>query len=801
MIDDRQQPADSLEDEDETKSSKVLLAAIREAQEAFAPYLDQCKVIDDYYSRMATKYRSLDQFSDPDFDLFWASQEILKPAIYAKPPRPLASPMFDDRDPVVTAAADMLERSLSSSFKREAYDEVMLGTRDDLAMHNRGVQWLRYESKGGQRVCYEEKDRTDFVHDLARKWRDVGWVAGRAWMTLDQMKARFTKVPLDVLMLADVPDRRVDIDNGSVDTSRRSGVWEVWSKTDNRVYWVVEGVDTILDEREPILDLQRFFPCPRPAYGTIRPRSLMPIPDFLRYASLLEQVDDLTGRIYELLDEVRLRGFYNGSSDRGAAINKLFNDRSRMMQLVGLDAGLMQGSGGDPIQWLPLAEIATTITGLIEARAALIQDYYQLSGISDIMRGATEAQETLGAQRLKQQNGSVRVRDKQQELERIAADAAGIAAEIMAENFSEETFLDYSQMDIRKRSEIQKDIKDAEKSARKELEDLNAQAEEMAQQAMASGQQPDPEQAQQAEAQFNEAQQAIIAKYQPALADLAKEVAIEDVMKLLRDSRARNFVIEIETDSTILTDQLAAQQSASEFYTAFTGGLQGLVGVAALGPEAVKMSTEVFKMTIAPYRPTRRVMTAIDDFVDAAPEVAERMQAQASQGGEDQQAMAQLAQAELMKAQAQGQNYQAQAELKAAELQMKTQEAGAKLQQDQQRFALEVEETRGSIAKDAASVQKTMADIQKIGAEIQLAQQKLGLEAHREEREDVKLAVDVQQRQTDTAMAMQEKQTDAAFRAQEGQRADRQQEFSERSGDRKMTLAERQAQQQAKGKE
>src|SRR3546814_14443536 len=99
--------------------------------------------------------------------------------------------------------------------------------------------------------------------------------------------------------------------------------------------------------------------------------------------------------------------------------------------------------------WLPLNELAQAIQGLIEARSQLIQDFYQLSGISDIMRGATEAQETLGAQQLKSQYGSVRVREKSAELQRVAADAVKIAAEIIAENFSKETVLDMSQMEDR----------------------------------------------------------------------------------------------------------------------------------------------------------------------------------------------------------------------------------------------------------------------------------------------------------------------------------------------------------------
>jgi hypothetical protein len=113
----------------------------------------------------------------------------------------------------------------------------------------------------------------------------------------------------------------------------------------------------------------------------------------------------------------------------------------------------MGAAGGQMVQWLPLSEIATAIQGLLEARGQLIQDFYEISGISDIMRGATDAGETLGAQQLKQHNGSIRVKDKVDELTRIAAETAHIAGEIMAEHFSQKSLMDMSQMQLRTKAE------------------------------------------------------------------------------------------------------------------------------------------------------------------------------------------------------------------------------------------------------------------------------------------------------------------------------------------------------------
>jgi hypothetical protein len=58
----------------------------------------------------------------------------------------------------------------------------------------------------------------------------------------------------------------------------------------------------------------------------------------------------------------------------------------------------------------------------VTLRKEIIQDIYQIMGLSDIMRGSTNPQETLGAQQLKTQYGSTRIRDKQEEMVRIARD-------------------------------------------------------------------------------------------------------------------------------------------------------------------------------------------------------------------------------------------------------------------------------------------------------------------------------------------------------------------------------------------
>lgn len=674
------EPADTLEDAEAPKSSEILLKAIKQAEESFATYNQLCQQIDDLYSLQA-----VDIFADDnsqDFQLFWASMEILKPSVYSRPPIPVVAPKFKDRDPVISVASQMLERSLISAFDASEIDEVMLETRDDLALNNRGVQWLSYEDEDGQKVCIEHLDRTDFLHEPARKWADVGWVARRAWMTRLEMQDRFGG---NEWQGANFVVRHDDKNMGAADSSEKAGVWEVWSKTDNRVYWVTEGVPTILDDDEPHLRLSRFFPCPRPAYGTRRRRSLVPIPDYMRYSRTLDQISELTTRVYDLLKEVRLKGFFPAGGDIGQAVETAIADQSSASILIPVPAAAFMGAaGGQLVQWLPLVEIATAIQGLLQARGQLIQDFYEISGISDIMRGATDAGETLGAQQLKQHNGSIRVKDKVDELTRIAAETAHIAGEIMAEHFSQKSLMDMSQMQLRTKAEIKASLSKLEKTADAELRALGDKAKQALQ-----GQQIPPEQAQQLQAQFQEEQGAIIAKYEPQIKALGEEVSIDDVMKLLRDDRTRGFVIEIETDSTVLTDDMAEKSSRAEFLTAFSTASQSVAALAQAGPAGAELGGALVKFALAPFRVGREMDAQIDKFAEEAAMMAD-------QAGPDDgsaalaEAQGKLAEAEMQKAQAQMAKVQADTTLKQAEGERKMLEAQAKAQGDQGKLQLEM---------------------------------------------------------------------------------------------------------------
>lgn len=746
---DEPQPIDTLRDEDDRKSSRVILDQLKIAEDAMREWNEWCQVIDDRFSMHGALSGYLgDDWTDQRYDLFWASMEVIKPAVYTKAPKPVASPRFSERTRLLSTTSQILERCLETSFDQSDIDGEMLEIRDDLVMAGRGVIWVRQEE---QAVCYEQIDRTDFRHEPARKWRDVGWVARRAWMTREQIKDRFDGLSNDNLDSVFLQIRREDKNRDAADNSMVAGIWEVWHKADNRVYWVCEGCDFILEDGEPHLSLSRFFPCPKPAYGTLRRRSLVPVPDYFRYAPMLAQVNDLTRRIYDLLAWVKMIGLVPAGGDVSEAITAAFREHSSDTILIPVPGASFNASaGGGFVQWMPIADLANAITGLLGARDQIIQDFYQLSGISDIMRGATEASETLGAQQLKSQYGSVRVRDKINELQRLARDAARIGAEIIAENFTQKTIMEMAMMDLPTKAEVSKTIKDAEESAKADMEALGERVRETP----PGAQQMDPEQAKQ---MLQAEQQKIIQQYAPILREADNAVTIEAVMDLLRREKSRGFQIEIETDSTVLTDEIAEKQGRAEFLGAFSTAAQSLMLLAGAGEGGAKLGGGILKFAMAPFRVGRELEGQIDAFMESAPEALAAMQGDGQDEGlaEAQRA---LADAEMAKAQAQTMKVQADAQAKMQDLQLRAAEAQAKAQDDVRKGALEVEKVRAQIVETEARVQKVLAEIEKIRADTPLGAAKVTLDAQRLQLDASKAASDAmmrdrQQRHTEATTA------------------------------------------------
>jgi len=701
----------SLENKPEhPKDATPWLKLIDQAEKTFEPWNNACDAI---AKDLASLSKLAKTRTDREFQIFYANLEVLKPSIYARPPQPVVVPRFKDRKPVPRKTSEMLERALITSFDTEKVHETLKKVRDDLAVTGRGVIWNRYETytKGEatkECVRYEWIHRRDFLHEPARVWSEVGWVARGTWLTVDQGEARFGEAWKEIQYV----DAKDTAENYKVEQKAR--VWELWHKEKNLVVWVHPSAKDVLDIAEPHLNLEGMFPCPRPAYGTCEQDSLIPVPDACFYKDQLEEINELTARISALSESLRLVGFYAaGAEDLGTAIETAIaqvnsgENRRVTVPLPGMSS-FGQQSLKDAIVWLPVVDVANTIKELVALRRQLIDDVYQISGISDIMRGETQASETLGAQQLKSQYGSIRIKDRQGEMVRLADGTLNIAGEIMSENFQPETLMALSQTDdLPRQADV---LQQHQAEAMKQIQELATKTQQQAMQPPQGppqdGQPPQPQappDPQQMMAQFEQAKQAIILQHEKAISEV---VTVEKVFALLREQKVRPFVLQIATDSTIQPDENAEKSARNEFGQAFAQTTTALAPLIQQAPETAEFAGEMLKFMLAPFRAGRQMEQSIDDFVS---QMTEKSKQPPPPNPEQMKIEAELKGMELEQAgkAAELDNSKADRETKLAQA-AKAQEAEAmKAAQDAQRQAEEAERKRQD---EAVKRQQAMED-------------------------------------------------------------------------------------------
>ena len=264
----------------------------------------------------------------------------------------------------------------------------------------------------------------------ARNWGEVTAVWRKSYMTREALRKRFPKVADDVPL-----DRKKDGDEAGV--FAKATVYEIWDSAGRTTRWLHMGMDELLDERPYPLKIGGRFPCPAPMFGTLSSDSLTPVPDFVQYQDQAAELDDLTARIGALTKALRLLGFTPG--DTAADLTRALNQPGEA-NIVPIPS--WAAFGGQRLEnllvWLPIQQVTQVLDSLHALRQKVKDDAYEVTGLSDILRGSTQASETATAQQLKAQWGGVRVRTRQGDVARFAAEALQIMSDVMVGHFDAE---------------------------------------------------------------------------------------------------------------------------------------------------------------------------------------------------------------------------------------------------------------------------------------------------------------------------------------------------------------------------
>jgi hypothetical protein len=727
------------------------------------------RIIKRYRAERGDVSENADDLQGSQFNILWSNVQTLMPALLAKVPKPVVERRYLDRDDVGRTASVILERCLTYELDDGNFLSALKKTVLDRLLPGRGVAWVRYEPKftpmtgktqdvsGGpqtpspgvqeatsdapqeqvanESVVVDYIDWRDFMTSPARTWEEVWWVDKRVYMTRDELVKRFgekgKKVTLDWSPIqSSAPGQ---ISDGS-DKQKRGKVHETWNKQDRRVYWWAESYkDELLDEKDDPLGLEGFWPTPKPLFATLTNDSLIPVPDYIEYEDQARELDDLTTRIDALVKTIKACGVYDASVPE---LKRLFEEGFEN-ELVPCDnmaefSSKAGASGMGHIWMLPIKDMAATLIQLYDARERVKQVLYEVTGISDIVRGSASSggAKTATEQRIKGQFASMRLNDMQAEVARFARDVLRIMGEIIAEHFDPMTMFEISGFEQYAKEQWPPEVvsppmqpPQAPMMVHNGGPPLDPASAGAALPPAAGAPAPGPAASSSGGGLMpmtvsgGTGGMGMMAP-PPSPEQLAMQKAADMFQKavaLLRNDKLRGFRIDIETDSLVEPDQQEMQQARTQLMGAISQFLPQAMEAGAQSPELKPLLARLLMFFLRGFKASRDIEAAFEQFIDdmtrdaakpkpPPPPTPDQIKAQMMQQQQENENKRMQAQAMMDQ-----QNFDREQQGKQMDAQLQQQQAQQQFELEQQKSAVELQAMREKMAMEREQMEMQLA--------------------------------------------------------------------------------------------
>ena len=521
------------------------------------------------------------------YNILYSNTDTLQPALYNSTPRPIVQRRFKDEDPLGKMAAKAGERLLaflmdSGDSTYVSFDDFMKSATLEALVPGRGVTRFKYdatitevenlqaaeaspepdETEEGEpeaaaptveyeTVCAEEVPWDRFNHGAAKKWQQVPWVSFDHYMTREELEKNFgavgAKVPVtEILDDSDKEDDSDRMDRKDINENAKvAKVTEIWDKTSKTVIFVSPQWKTApLREVADPLNLQAFFPCPKPLAFMQKINTLVPVPLYQLYEAQAKELNTVTFRINKIVKALKVRGFYDNQVE---GMDKVMAAEDNVLTPIENVAALL-GQGGkleNAIFLMPIEKLVAVLQQLYLQRTQVKAVIFEITGIADIMRGSSQASETLGAQQIKNQWGTLRLKKAQKEVMRYTRDCLRLMLEIGVSKLAPET--------IKKMTGLPFPTGMEKSQAQQQLQQMQMQQQMQAQMAQQMGQPPQPP--------------------QPPPQELAMAAGMpswDELLGLLQDDLQRNYRVDIETNSTIDAEATEDKEDVAEVMNAIS---------------------------------------------------------------------------------------------------------------------------------------------------------------------------------------------------------------------------------------
>ena len=420
----------------ETEVSKWL-NKISNAEKIYDPYHNLLKSIRQYYRNETVKDKQ---------NIFWASVETLKPFLYFKPPRPYVERKEKTSNLIHNMACQIIEKALNWNLEQFDFDSVIKYARNDFLLGGMGIVVERYkpffgmiddgegkqlELKIDEQVNSEYVDPINFIADSEKVgiWEDCTWFAIKHYMTFAEATSLFGQ------------DLQTILFDYSKQYSKSIEIYEIWDKSNSQIMFLSKQCPHhFLKIISKDCDENSFFPMPKPLFATCTNDSIIPVPDYIQIKPMLDELDGITSRMEKTMKALKISGCYD------SAFPELGNILNKDVTLVSIsDFDRLKSAGGikNIVDFMPIEQYITALQTLALRRQDIINSIYEITGVSDIMRGTSTKGDTATAVTQKTNFGTLRNQDRQNDMQRFIAEIFKIKAEAICEYFDIDKLLSF----------------------------------------------------------------------------------------------------------------------------------------------------------------------------------------------------------------------------------------------------------------------------------------------------------------------------------------------------------------------
>lgn len=574
--------------------------------------------------------------------LIHANIDVLKPLVFSETPQPVIRRRFrgdGKTDETEIMMVEAVQRLAEYLLETERFDDAMEVARDDWLIAGRGAARVHYRAdvgtvesqdpatgqvvqtlrKTNERVYPSGNDWRGLILAPCDKWERCPWIAFETPMTRGHVAKRFgdekaenvsyTRQGLVMgnhgIINDDAHEDRTDVTGDQTETGRKTTspfdtvtVFEIWNKQSGEViWWSPVYTDGVLDKIDDPLNLEHFWPMPKPLVATTRGQNMLPRPDIKYYEKRAKEVQKATEKLATILNTISVSGLFPG--DMEAQVKKLLDGESQMIGVAAWLKLMEKGGTNGIIEWLPIDMLVAAANALIVMRDQAKNAMFEASGVSDVMRAQGDPNETATAQQIKGRYAGLRLSDRQKKIAIYSRDLLRLMIEIAVEHFDTELIADITSLDL--------PMTEAERMA------MIAQQEQETQQYQYM--QMLYQQMQQA-AQSGQIQAPLFPEPEPPEHERIPETSWELVHARLKSDRGRKISISIETQSTILADEQADKEARIEFLSAFSTFVAELAPLAGSGQFDYKTVKELLLFGVRGFPKSRTLEALISSLPD-----------------------------------------------------------------------------------------------------------------------------------------------------------------------------------------